>query len=65
MQSGSGRQSCNSGMAAAAAAVAHVGFWVALGVCGELWEVRLGSCNGDVSRQHKNKTRKLNILHFD
>lgn len=64
MQSGSGRQSCNSGMAAAAA-VAHVGFWVALGVCGELWEVRLGSCNGDVSRQHKNKTRKLNILHFD
>lgn len=48
-----------------AAAVAHVGFWVALGVCGELWEVRLGSCNGDVSRQHKNKTRKLNIFHFD
>lgn len=52
-------------MAVAAAAVAHVGFWVALGVCGELWEVRLGSCNGDVSRQHKNKTTKLNILHFD
>lgn len=65
MQSGSGRQTCNSSMAVAAAAVAHVGFWVALGVCGELWEVRLGSCNGDVSRQHKNKTRKLNILHFD
>lgn len=45
-------------MVAAAAAVAHVGFWVALGVCGELWEVRLGSCNGDVSRQQQKKKQR-------
>lgn len=41
MQSGSGRQSCNSGMAAAAA-VAHVGFsgcvWGAVG--GEAWQLK-------------------------
>lgn len=51
-------------MVAAAAAVAHVGFWVALGVCGELWEVRLGSCNGDVSRQQQQKNNEIKYFAF-
>lgn len=51
-------------MVAAAAAVAHVGFWVALGVCGELWEVRLGSCNGDVSRQQQKKNNEIKYFAF-
>lgn len=63
MQSGSGRQSQSGAAAAAVAVVAHVGFWVAFWVCGELWEVRLGSCVPRCNKQQKRKT-VANIFEF-